>query len=148
MGIPRLFTPTCIPPGGHAVVSRPARSASAHLLPLLLGLLVAPRPAAASGCHVAERPVFGLSLAGALLPDFHQLAPTSDPPRRIAVIPRPCSGDVPGAVERDHPGGPVAAVQPDTPSIPPTSPRLAAESPTPHPIHRPSGLDRPPRRPA
>jgi len=130
-------------------VSRSAPSAWARLLTLALlgglGVLASPRPAAAGGCHVAERPVLGLSHPGDLLPDAGFLARDGyvQPPAQVA--PRPCTGDEPGGLERANPIGAVALTTGLSVIARPPSRRLIPEPSTVRPIHLPTSLDRPPR---
>lgn len=73
---------------------RPLRRARHLILVLLgiLGVLAAPRPARAAGCHVEERPRFGLTTldpsGGGVLAVRSEGAPRFD-----QFAPRPCSGD-------------------------------------------------------
>jgi hypothetical protein len=144
-----LLAPSPTTPGEHVGVSRSVRFVLIPTFALVLfGGMVGPRPAAAAGCHLEERPVFGLSRPGAFLPDAGGSELLVGQSSRSAVIPRPCSGDVPGGLERDNPAGAVALAEAEPTRIVAVGETHAPESPPVRPIHRPARLDRPPRRPA
>lgn len=108
---------------------------------VLAGVAVAERPAQAQGCHVADRPVFGLSsdwdVPRATDP------PTASPPK---VGRPPCSQEIPGSLQNISPLGAVGLTAPPVPMDAPTpAHRLIPTAPARPEQPTPDAPDRPPR---
>jgi hypothetical protein len=127
-------------------VSRSAAIAWIRLVALaVVGAGIAPR-AAVAGCHVeAERPALGLSRPGEVLPVTDPAPAATEGVSAGQVVPEPCSGDMPGGLERANPAGAVALAEDSVSEVRPGSWRLRPESSRVRPILRPSSTDRPPR---
>lgn len=111
----------------------------------VIGLSAAAWPAQATGCHAAERPVLGLSMAGE-----GELSASASPERfeqrpAARFTRTPCRGETPSLSGRDMPS---AAVAPVVSEVQAPTRRAGRLIPVPDRLPAtdlPSGLDRPPR---
>ncbi len=125
---------------------RSGRSLALGAVALILGALATPRSATANGCHVPDRPELALAveLIAPILPEIADPGAVEPPSRRF--VPIPCTGDVPSAPRGDEPPrSPLdrAALGDDRAGS--IGAFASTRESRLRPIHRPAGLERPPR---